>query len=404
MDPCSDQVECNGHLRVELEDAIKLLGPGDFVRSHTPGKAADATQMLGFRKERFTALQRRFTQGPLDGDAGNVCDLRDQILLNLRRARRFAVKNRKGSQHSPVSSVNRRRPMRSYSVCECEWSNCRFLPKRICLEVCHNHLLFQQRRLPTWTDLRTDGQSVSRIVEARRKARNSLIPEPRTTPIDQVHAAVTIGGNEFYKCAQRSEHVGEWAARGHHLEQSFLAGELGLGPLPCVDVGEQNVPADDTAVRIAQGKPADLKPAIDLVETANTLLDLVGIARRHGLGDDLSDATEILWMNGVAGPPPFQLLQRPAAVFDDLVIDAFDLTSRCQGSPRAGSRPSGTSSKRRPRCWRSGRGATTHLHDLRGMLRRIKSFRESSSTTGASETSISEPPSTEAYAESRLRL
>src|SRR6266436_3647881 len=336
MDSCSDQVERNRHLRIELEDAIQLLGPGDVVLGHTPGKAADAAQMLGFPKERFTALQRRFTRCPLDGDAGNVCDLRDQILLNLRRARGFAVKNRKGSQHPPVSSVNRRRPMRSYSVCECEWSNCRFLPQRICLEVCHDHLPLEQRRLPTWSDLTTDGQSVSRIVEGRRKARNGPIPEPRTTPIDQVHAAVTIGGNEFYKCAQRSEHVGEWAARGHHLEQPLLAGELRLGPLPCVDVGEQNVPADDTAGRIAQGEPADLKPSIYAVEASNPFLDLGGSARRHDLAYELNDARKILWMNGVAGPPLFQLFQRPAAVFEDLVIDAFDLTGRGQGCDQAG--------------------------------------------------------------------
>src|SRR5207253_3158170 len=141
MDSGSDQFERHCHLRIKLEDAIELLGPGHFVRSHTPGKAADATQMLCFSKERFTSLQCRFTQCPLDGDAGNVCNLRDEILLNLRRARWFAVKNRKGSQHPPVSSVNRRTPMRSYSVCECEWSNRRVVPKRICLEVCHNHLL-----------------------------------------------------------------------------------------------------------------------------------------------------------------------------------------------------------------------------------------------------------------------
>src|SRR6266550_527400 len=84
MDSCSDQVECNGHLRIELEDAIKLVGPGDLVRSHTPGKAADAAQMLCFPKERFTALQRRFTRCPLDGDAGNVCDLCNAIVFRVR--------------------------------------------------------------------------------------------------------------------------------------------------------------------------------------------------------------------------------------------------------------------------------------------------------------------------------
>src|ERR1700738_2613017 len=113
MNSRSDQFERHCHLRIKLEDAIKLLGPGDFVRSHAPGKAADATQMLCFRKERFTSLQGCFAQCPLDGDAGNVGNLRDEILLNLRRARCFAVKNRKRSQHPPLSSVNWRGPMRS---------------------------------------------------------------------------------------------------------------------------------------------------------------------------------------------------------------------------------------------------------------------------------------------------
>src|SRR5258705_12782492 len=113
MDSRSDQFERHCPLRIKLENAIELLGPGDFVRSHAPGKAADATQMFGFSKERFTSLQRRFAQCPLDGYACNVDNLRDEILLNLCRARWFAVKNRKGSQHPPLSSVNWRGPMRS---------------------------------------------------------------------------------------------------------------------------------------------------------------------------------------------------------------------------------------------------------------------------------------------------
>src|SRR6266567_8372372 len=86
MDSCSDQFERNRHMRFKLEDAIELLRPGDFVCSHTPFKTADSTQMLCFSQERFTSLQRPFTQCTLDRDAGNVCHLRDEILLNLRRA------------------------------------------------------------------------------------------------------------------------------------------------------------------------------------------------------------------------------------------------------------------------------------------------------------------------------
>src|SRR2546421_10076941 len=116
MNSRSDQFERHCHPRIKLEDAIELLGPGDFVSSHAPGKAADAPQMLCFRKERFTSLQSRLAQCPLDGYAGNVGNLRDEILLNLGWARRFAVKDRKGSQPPPLSIVNWRGPMRSYSV------------------------------------------------------------------------------------------------------------------------------------------------------------------------------------------------------------------------------------------------------------------------------------------------
>src|SRR5947207_11023867 len=119
MDSCSDQFERNRHMRIKLEDAIELLRPGDFVRSHTPREAADAAQMLCFSEERFTSLQGRFTQCTLDRDAGNVCDLRDEILLNLCRACRTALENCESSHHASVSCVNRRRPLRSYSVCKC---------------------------------------------------------------------------------------------------------------------------------------------------------------------------------------------------------------------------------------------------------------------------------------------
>src|SRR5580658_1721162 len=55
MDSSTDQFK--GHLRipVNLEDAIKLLRPGDFVCRYTPGKTADSTKMLGFREKRLAA-------------------------------------------------------------------------------------------------------------------------------------------------------------------------------------------------------------------------------------------------------------------------------------------------------------------------------------------------------------
>src|SRR5438876_9091910 len=99
MNSRSDQFERHCHLRIKLEDAIELLGPGDLVRSHAPGKAADATQMLCFPKERLTSLQRRFAQCPLDGDAGKVGELRDETWLNLGWARCFMLEYREGPQY-----------------------------------------------------------------------------------------------------------------------------------------------------------------------------------------------------------------------------------------------------------------------------------------------------------------
>src|SRR2546430_11515055 len=93
MDSRSDQVERNRHLRIELEHAIQLLGPGDFVRSHTPGKAADATQMLGFRKERFTALQRRFTQGPRSEEHTSELQSQSNLVCRLLLEKKKTLSN-----------------------------------------------------------------------------------------------------------------------------------------------------------------------------------------------------------------------------------------------------------------------------------------------------------------------
>src|SRR6266849_1016994 len=111
MNSRSDQFQRYCHLRIKLEDAIELVGPGDLVLSYPPGKAADAGQMLCFSKERFTSLERRFTQGALYRDAGNVGELRDEILLNLGWARRFALEYGERPQYLSVSCVYWGRPL-----------------------------------------------------------------------------------------------------------------------------------------------------------------------------------------------------------------------------------------------------------------------------------------------------
>jgi len=58
---------------------------------------------LAFHEECFTPLERRLALRTLDGDARNVCDLRDEILLKRSRARGFALKDREVPNTSPTN-------------------------------------------------------------------------------------------------------------------------------------------------------------------------------------------------------------------------------------------------------------------------------------------------------------
>src|SRR6266403_5920592 len=57
MDSRTNELERHRYTLVKLENAIKLVRPCNFVRRHTPGKAADSTEMLAFRQKCLTAPQ-----------------------------------------------------------------------------------------------------------------------------------------------------------------------------------------------------------------------------------------------------------------------------------------------------------------------------------------------------------
>src|ERR1700737_4539794 len=67
------------------------------------------------------------------------------------------------------------------------------------------------------------------------------------------------------------------AAR-HHFEQSLFTGEQGFSPLPVVDISVQEVPQDDAAFRITQGKAARVKPPVHPVRAAEAGLKVVWLA------------------------------------------------------------------------------------------------------------------------------
>src|SRR5262249_32571164 len=112
--------------------------------------------------------------------------------------------------------------------------------------------------------------------------------------------------------------------------------ELRLGPLSVFDVGEEDVPAGDLAARIAQRKPANLKPAVNAVESPDPRVEIVGLARRDRPGEELGDMREIVDVNGPVRAPMLHLRKALTAILDDLLVDELDLAGARQTGDQAG--------------------------------------------------------------------
>src|SRR4051812_39923998 len=54
------------------------------------------------------------------------------------------------------------------------------------------------------------------------------------------------------------------------------------------------------------------------------------------MGEELSDASHVLGMYRVVGPPPLELLPRPAEVLEDRAIDELELTFGRKGRDQPG--------------------------------------------------------------------
>jgi hypothetical protein len=58
VDARTNPLERHGRIRRKLEDAMEFPGKHDFVRVHTPEKAAGQAETLGFCEKCLIALQR----------------------------------------------------------------------------------------------------------------------------------------------------------------------------------------------------------------------------------------------------------------------------------------------------------------------------------------------------------
>ncbi|MNK91215.1 hypothetical protein D3C87_1113030 [compost metagenome] len=100
-------VEARRGCRIQFKDSIDLFGPGDLVGADSPGKRTRGAQALGFGKKGLTLLERRFGTHTINGDTGQMSELRDQILLLRRKRFGLAVQYRKNARDRAAVRGNR---------------------------------------------------------------------------------------------------------------------------------------------------------------------------------------------------------------------------------------------------------------------------------------------------------
>src|SRR5438874_7475048 len=111
--------------------------------------------------------------------------------------------------------------------------------------------------------------------------------------------------------------------------------ELVLHAFALIYVGVQDVPAENCSARATTGKTTNLKPTVHAVEASEARLVVMWLTRCDRSHEDLDDAREVVRMKRIADPPLLQFLERPAAVFDELIAEGVDASRRCQDCDQA---------------------------------------------------------------------
>src|SRR5438874_68301 len=118
-------------------------------------------------------------------------------------------------------------------------------------------------------------------------------------------------------------------------QAGLAALERVLHALALINVDIQDVPTENGPARVPTGKATNLKPTIRPVEAPETRLVVMWLTRCDRAREDLDDTREVIRMKRIADPPLLQFLERPAAVFDELIAEGVDATRRCQDCDQA---------------------------------------------------------------------
>src|SRR6266436_6991694 len=109
-----------------------------FRSSRRPGPTPGMAEPLCFREIGFTLAPGRFRQLPLDGDAREISNVFDRILLTRTRTPRLAIVHGKRPDHFAIGGRDRRGPTRAKRMRQSQVA--KLDPQWIGRDVGYNHL------------------------------------------------------------------------------------------------------------------------------------------------------------------------------------------------------------------------------------------------------------------------
>ena len=126
-------------VRIEAKDAISFLRPvPDLARSGRPCPTPGMAEPLCFREIRFALASGRFRQFPLDGDAREISNVFNRVLLTRTRATWLAIVHGKRSDHFAFGGEDRRGPTGAERMRQSQVA--KISPQWIGRDVGHNYL------------------------------------------------------------------------------------------------------------------------------------------------------------------------------------------------------------------------------------------------------------------------
>src|SRR6267378_661214 len=193
MYPAGDQLHRDRRAWLDSKYPIGLVGADDLVGRSPPVEAPGRAEALRLCQKSFAAPDCIVALRPLDGDAGDVCELCDQILLDLSGTTWISLINREGAEYFAGSRHNGCGPDGSQPERQRVGLIWRAQPPWVALNVKGDHLCLVDSSGATWRGARHNGHTPKRpgigVAEAWRKPLVELL----LGGIDQEDGALALG-------------------------------------------------------------------------------------------------------------------------------------------------------------------------------------------------------------------